>query len=120
VAVINESLWLFLGGVLLLGLAKGVLDLGRYAAAEANVVSKRARAISLVVLGGTVGSISGPILIKWTGIAAESVGAPSLSGPWFVAALFLIISLVIINLFLRPDPQQLGRQLAAREPSPAL
>ncbi|GIK42494.1 MAG: MFS transporter [Chloroflexota bacterium] len=119
-AVIQESLWLFLGGVLLMGLAKGVIDLGRYAAAEANIVSKRARAISLVVLGGTVGSISGPALIKWTGVAAERFNAPSLSGPWFAAALFLAISLVMITIFLRPDPQQIGRQLAALEPGPTL
>jgi len=118
-AVIQESLWLFLGGVFVMGLAKGVIDLGRYAAAEANIVSKRARAISLVVLGGTVGSISGPALIKWTGLAAESVNAPALSGPWFAAAFFLAISLVIITLFLRPDPQQIARQLAALEPNPA-
>lgn len=120
VAVIQESLWFFLLGVLLMGLAKGVIDLGRYAAAEANIVSKRARAISLVVLGGTVGSISGPALIKWTGVVAERFNAPSLSGPWFAAAFFLVISLVIITFFLRPDPQQISRQLAALEPGPAL
>jgi MFS family permease len=120
VAVVQESLWVFLGGTLLMGLAKGTLDLGRYAAAEANVASKRARAISLVVLGSTVGSISGPALIKWTGVAAESMDLPGLSGPWFAAAFFLAISLAIITLFLRPDPQQIARQLAAREPSPAL
>jgi MFS family permease len=119
-AVIQESLWLFLAGVLLMGFAKGVIDLGRYAAAEANIGSKRARAISLVVLGGTVGSITGPALIKWTGVAAERFNAPSLSGPWFAAALFLAISLVMITIFLRPDPQQIGRQLAALEPGPAL
>lgn len=120
VAVIQESLWLFLAGVLLMGLAKGVIDLGRYAAAEANIVSKRARAISLVVLGGTVGSISGPALIKWTGIAAERFNVPSLSGPWFAAAFFLVISLALITIFLRPDPQQIGRQLAALDPSPTV
>ncbi len=119
VAVIQESLWLFLGGVFVLGLAKGVIDLGRYAAAEANIISKRARAISLVVLGGTVGSISGPALIKWTGLAAERINAPALSGPWFAAALFLAISLVVITILLRPDPQQIGRQIAALEPHQA-
>jgi MFS family permease len=120
VAVINESLWIFLAGVLLIGLAKGVNDLARYAAAEANIASKRARALSLVVLGGGVGSIPGPALIKWTGIAAESVGAPSLSGPWFAAAFFLIIVLGFITLFLRPDPQQIARQLATLESGPTL
>jgi MFS family permease len=39
-----------------------------------------------------------------------------LSGPWFAAALFLALALVIINLFLRPDPQQIARQLAPFEP----
>jgi len=119
-AVINESLLIFLLGVFCIGLAKGVIDLGRYAAAEANIVSRRARAISLVVLGGTVGSVSGPALIKWTGVLAERFDAPGLSGPWFAAALFLILSLVIINLFLRPDPQLIARQLAALEPGPAM
>jgi MFS family permease len=63
-AVINNSLLLFLLGVFLIGFNRGTNDLGRYAAAEANVISKRARAISLVVLGGTVGSITGPGLIR--------------------------------------------------------
>jgi MFS family permease len=116
--VIQESLWLFLGGVFCIGLAKGVNDLGRYAAGEANVLSRRARAISLVVLGGTVGSVAGPTLIKWTGLLAQANGLPELSGPWFAATLFLILALLVVNLFLRPDPMQIGRQLAAREPNP--
>lgn len=115
-AIINNSLLLFLLGVFLIGFNRGTNDLGRYAAAEANVISKRARAISLVVLGGTVGSIAGPGLIKGTSALAERVGLPELSGPWFAAALFLGLALVVINLLLRPDPQQIGRQLAALTP----
>jgi MFS family permease len=117
-AVVNESLFTFLLGALLIGLAKGANDLGRYAAAEANVPSKRARAISLIVLAGTVGSITGPGLIKWTGILADRAGLPELSGPWFMAAIFLGLALLIIAVFLRPDPQQIARQLAARAPQP--
>ncbi|HXV42967.1 MAG TPA: MFS transporter, partial [Anaerolineae bacterium] len=90
------------------------------AAAEANVPTKRARAISLIVLAGTVGSITGPGLIKWTGILAERAGLPELSGPWFLAAAFLGLALLIVNFFLRPDPQQIARQLAAQEPPPDL
>jgi MFS family permease len=119
-AVVNGSLYSFLLGVLLIGLAKGANDLGRYAAAEANVLSKRARAISLIVLAGTVGSIAGPGLIKWTGVLAQRVGLPELSGPWFAAAIFLGLALATISLFLRPDPQQIARQLASHEPQPDL
>lgn len=116
--VIQTSLLFFLLGVFFIGLAKGVNDLGRYAASEANVLSRRARAISLVVLGSTVGSVAGPSLIKWTGILAKGYGFPELSGPWFAAALFIALALVVVNLFLRPDPMQIGRQLAALQPQP--
>lgn len=116
--VINSSLLLFLVGIFGIGLAKGVNDLGRYAAGEANVVSKRARAISLVVLGSTVGSVTGPTLIKWSGLWAKSYGLPELSGPWFASVIFLMLALLVVIFFLRPDPMQIGRQLAALQPAP--
>ncbi len=112
-AVMKASLPVFLLGMLMMGFTRGVLDMGRYAAAEANPAYKRARAISLVVLGGTVGSIAGPALIKWTGLLADRVGIPTLAGPWFASAGFLTLSLLLIHLFLRPDPHLVARQLAA-------
>ncbi len=119
-AVINTSLPVFLLGMLMMGFTRGALDMGRYAAAEANLPHRRARAISLVVLGGTVGSVGGPALLKWTGLLADGVGLPTLSGPWFAAAGFLALSLLLINLLLHPDPQLIARELAALEPGPPL
>jgi len=117
--VINQSLFIFLLGVFGLGLTRGVIDQGRYAAAEASPTRSRARAISWVVLGGTVGSILGPSIIQLTGNMSSQAGLPTLSGPWFAAALFFALSLVITHVFLRPDPQEIGRQLAELEPRPA-
>ncbi len=116
-AVILQSLPIFLAGIFGLGLTKGVIDMARYAAAEANPTHRRARAMGWVILAGTVGSILGPGLIEATGNMANRVDLPTLSGPWFAAALFFALSLVIIHLFLRPDPQVIGRQLAALEPA---
>jgi len=116
-AVVAQSLPVLLVGVLLAGLARGVIDMGRYAAAEASPPDRRARAISLVVLGGTVGSIVGPSLIDLTTSAAHRVGLPGLSGPWFAAGLLLALALMVVNFFLRPDPQVIGRQLAALGPA---
>ena len=115
--IIMQSLYIFLAGFLLLGLTRGVLDQGRYAAAEASSARRRARAISWVVLGGTAGSILGPSLIKVTTAAAANFGLPEMSGPWFLGGLFFALSLGIVNIFLRPDPQTIGRQWAILEDS---
>ncbi|GAB4440691.1 MAG: MFS transporter [Anaerolineae bacterium] len=110
-AVISGSLPLFLAGIFVLGMTKGVLDQGRYAAAEASPEHQQARAISWVVLGGTAGSIFGPGLISATSQMALSLGLPELSGPWFAAAIIFWVTLVLINLMLRPDPKELARLL---------
>lgn len=115
-AVVNEALPLFIAGIFFIGLAKGVNDLGRYAAAEANVLQRRARALSLVVFGGTVGSIAGPVLISSTGNLAERFGLPRFSGPFLAAVIFFILMMIIVNLFLHPDPLQIARQMADAEP----
>ena len=114
-AVMIQSLPLFLAGVLCLGFNRGANDLGRYAAAEANPAHKRARAISLVVLAGTVGSISGPILIESITRIAAQIEIPTFSALWFAAGLLLGIAVVVLNVLLRPDPQTIARQLNALE-----
>ncbi|MCB0174392.1 MAG: MFS transporter [Anaerolineae bacterium] len=119
-AVVSESLLFFITGILFIGLAKGVNDLGRYAAAEANVLHRRARALSLVVFGGTVGSITGPTLISSTGNLAESFGFPRFSGPFLAATAFFVLMMIVVNLFLRPDPLQIAQQLAETEPEAAV
>jgi MFS family permease len=117
-AVIYQSLPIFLLGMLGMGLTRGVIEQGRYAAAEASPAKKRARAISWVVLGGTAGSILGPGLIDFTSNLVNQAGLPTFSGPWFLATCFFILSLLIVNLFLRPDPQIIGRQWTALDPEP--
>jgi MFS family permease len=111
--VTMQSLPLFLIGVFVLGMTKGVLDQGGYAAAEATPSAKRAQAISWVVLGGTAGSILGPGLISITSRAATAVGLPALAGPWLAAAAIFGLTLFLINIMLRPDPQQIARQIAS-------
>ncbi len=110
-AVISGSLPVFLAGIFVVGMTKGVLDQGRYAAAEASPEHQRARAISWVVLGGTAGSVFGPGLISGTSRLATQLGLPELSGPWFAAAIIFWVSLILINVMLRPDPKEISRML---------
>jgi MFS family permease len=103
----------FLFGFAGMGVARGFIDLGRYAAAEMNPAAERARAISLVVLGGTLGALLGPALIAPMGNWATALGAPALAGPWFASAVLYAVGLLLIGIFLRPDPSELAHQFAA-------
>ena len=117
-AVISGSLPIFLAGIFVVGMTKGVLDQGRYAAAEASPEHKRARAISWVVLGGTAGSILGPSLISGTSRLAVQFGLPELSGPWFAAAIIFWVTLIFINVLLRPDPKEVAQLFSGEESQP--
>lgn len=112
-AINSGSFGLFLLGYALMGATRGFTDLGRYAAAEMHPLAERARAISLVVLGGTAGAILGPALVGPTGQLALSFGLEELSGPSFAGAALFAVGLLLIFVFLRPDPSVLARQFAA-------
>jgi len=110
-AIVGQSLGGFMVGMFILGLTRGIVGLGRYAAAEANPPEQRARAISLVVLGGTVGSIGGPILINVATKMAEWLTLPPVSGPWLLGGLSYLMAFILSYFLMWPEPQQLGREL---------
>ncbi|MCC7361734.1 MAG: MFS transporter [Anaerolineales bacterium] len=106
---------LFLLGYAIVGLTRGVADQARYAAAEMHPAAERARAISLVVWGGTVGAILGPALVGPMGHWALVTGQNELAGPWWATVALFGLALALTFLFLRPDPRDLARQLAAED-----
>jgi MFS family permease len=117
-AILSGRLGLFLAGLFFLGVSRGTLDMGRYAAADANPTHLRARAISLVVLGGTVGAFVGPSLLKVINRFEAAHGLPSMSVPWFVMAAVLLLSFVLVFGFLRPDPLDIAKIHAVKEGNP--
>ncbi len=114
---------LFLLGLLFLGAGRGILDQGRYAAAEVNAPEHRARAISLVVFGGTIGAVLGPILVSPAGLWAESVGLEPLAGPYLGTAILLgMVSLLLLALLpanLREIAQRIARHDQGDTPASA-
>ena len=71
---INTGVFIgFLAGMLLMGVANAAVVLGRFAAAEVNPPERRGAAISSVVLGGTFGSIFGPLIVGPAGTLAKSL-----------------------------------------------
>ena len=110
-AVVNRSFSFFLFGLVLLGMARSAVDLGRFVAAEVHLPEKRGRAISNVVLGSTVGAIFGPLLVGPMGQLAAWAGYPELSGAYIAGSAVLVAAASLIFGGLRPEPRDIGREL---------
>lgn len=116
-AVINGSFLVFLLGMMFMGTAQSAMGLGRFAAAEVHPPEGRGRAIASVVLGGTVGSILGPLLVGPSGRLAKGAGVNELAGPFGVALVLYILAVVVIFIWLRPEPIVIARELAEQNPT---
>lgn len=111
-AIYYRSFAIFLAGLILVGIARSAVDLGRFAAAEVHLPAERGRAIANVVLGSTVGAIFGPLLVGPTGVLALGFGFPELAGPYSVSFVGLILAAGLIFFALRPEPRDIGRELS--------
>ncbi|RME84068.1 MAG: MFS transporter [Caldilineae bacterium] len=109
-AIVRGSFFWFTAASLLLGMGRGVADQSRYAAADVYEPTRRARAISLVVLAGTVGAVVGPALVTPSTRLAEQLDQNAMIGPFLISALLSFVALILIFSFLRPDPLQIAER----------
>jgi MFS family permease len=112
VGIVGRSFSLFLVGSVTVGLAISAVQLSRFVAAEVHMPAERARAISTVVLGGTVGAILGPLLAGPMSRLARGVGLEELAGPYGATMALFVIGAVVVLLWLRPEPRDFGRMIA--------
>jgi MFS family permease len=103
-AITAGSFPLFLAGMMLLGVANAAMNLSRFVAAEVHSPETRGRAVSYVVLGGTVGAVGGPLLVTPSGHLAMLSGTGELAGAFAAAVLLLILAGAVVVAALRPEP----------------
>jgi len=115
-AVAVHSFSFFLGGMVLMGIANAAVQLGRFAAAEVNKPENRGRAISNVVIGGTVGSVVGPFVAGPAGTFFKPIAGDELAGAYAISLILFCIGAVVVFIGLRPDPRDLGREVAEQFP----
>lgn len=115
-AIATQSLPLFLTGLIFMGIANSAVQLGRFAAAEVNKPEHRGRAISNVVIGGTVGSIVGPFVAGPGSAIVRPWGIDELAGAYLISAILFAIGAVVVFTGLRPDPREIGKQVAEQFP----
>jgi MFS family permease len=116
VAIQARSFPLFLGGLAGLGVAQAAMTLGRFAAAEVHPPDERGRAISNVVVAGTVAAIVGPLLVAPSGRLALGQGLNELAGPFAAALVLFGLATLAAFIGLRPDPFKLGQEISRRYP----
>ena len=115
-AIAVHSFPVFLGGMVMMGIANAAVQLGRFAAAEVNRPEHRGRAISNVVIGGTVGSVIGPFVAGPAGGIVGSWGIDEMAGAYLVALILFGIAAVVVFVGLRPDPREIGKEVAEKFP----
>ncbi|HAX69244.1 MAG TPA: MFS transporter [Anaerolineae bacterium] len=115
-AIAIHSFPLFLTGMVMMGIANAAVQLGRFAAAEVHKPEHRGRAISNVVIGGTVGSVIGPFVAGPAGGIVGAWGVDELAGAYLFAAILFAIGALVVFFGLRPDPREIGAQVAEQFP----
>ena len=100
----HRILFFMLLGAFMVGAASASGYQARFAAIDLATPENRSKNLSFVVWGSTIGAVAGPNLMEPSGIFAKSLGLPKLVGPYFIAAITLFLAVIVIQLFLKPDP----------------
>ena len=101
---------LMLMGTFLVGAAAAAGYQARFAAIDLATNETRAKQLSFVVWGSTIGAVTGPNLMEPAGKLAEFFDLPPLVGPYLISATTLALAGVVITIFLRPDPYLLANK----------
>lgn len=112
-----RNIVLMLLGTFLVGAASAAGYQSRFAAVDLATDVSRARNLSIVVWGATVGAVAGPNLMEPAGRIALSLGLPQLVGPYIFASITLSLAAILLFTALRPDPYFLANKLLDVPPS---
>jgi MFS family permease len=108
-AASRASIPLLFPGFFLFGAATTANFQARYAAVDMAPPTERGRHLSLIVWATTLGAVLGPSLAPVAGTTVARFGIPTLAGPYFFSTLLFTLAIVLLLVFLRPDPAVVAR-----------
>lgn len=109
IALFQASFWLFVFGLLIIGVGAAFVQQFRFAAADNAPPEFKARAISFVLAGGIITAILGPQVV----ILTKDLLAPVPFAGAFASILGLVALGAAILFFLRPDSGTASVEVAA-------
>ena len=98
-ALMLHSFWLFCLGLMLTGSANGFAQQFRFAAADQGTPDFRAKAISIVLIGGVAAAIIGPQMVLFT----RDLLAPVPFAGAFLSGTLLFAASLVVMTFLEPS-----------------
>ncbi len=118
--VLGGSMWVhsalvFVAGLLIFGMGMNAAQQMRIAATDMFPSRFRAQALGYVALGSLVGLLVSPTVIYYSEIFAKKNGYEPLALPWFFMPVLIIPGMFLVS-FIRPDPKEIGRNLAQYYP----
>src|SRR3989441_2111312 len=111
VGVTVGSFSLLLAGMALFGIARTSSVLRRYDAADVSPGAQRGRAMGLIVWGSAAGAIIGPNLMGPALRVGGALGVSPTASAFLISVTGFALAAVVLELFLRPDPLTIARQL---------
>jgi MFS family permease len=117
-AAVHGSIPLLFLGFFLFGGATAANFQARYAAVDLAPAALRGRQLSLIVWATTIGAVMGPSLAPLAGRFVARYGVPTLAGPYFFSALLFGLAILLLTVFLRPDPAVVARTALGHPSSP--
>ncbi|MPZ39411.1 MAG: MFS transporter [Rhizobiales bacterium] len=113
-----KSIVVLTAGLLVFGMGMAAAQQLRVAVADMFPPSLRAEALGYVALGSIVGLAISPILVGAAERAAPGLGQDPLALPWLMLPVLIVAGMVLVT-FIRPDPKEIGRNLAHYFPGAA-
>ncbi len=112
IAALINSIVLLFASLLIYGAGTAANLQARYAGTDLATAKQRATAVSMAMVSTTFGAVAGPNLVDVMGEFADSIGIPTLAGPFILAAAAFILAGLVLLLFLRPDPLVVSTAIA--------
>lgn len=114
-AVAMRSMWLFFAALGFLSLGYSVGHQIRVAATDMFPPGRKGEGVGYLMSGHVAGSLAGPLVMVLAYAFSRALGFEPEVGSWLLLPLFMVGGAWLI-LCARPDPQEIGKNLAAFYP----